>query len=58
MMTDNADLALYLYEILLTIPLRKTSSSEESVGVYNYTICFARHFKLFSVLNDAGPERL
>lgn len=57
-MTDNADLALYLYEILLTIPLRKTSSSEESVGVYNYTICFARHFKLFSVLNDAGPERL
>lgn len=36
--------------------LSRASGSSESVGVYNCTVCFAQHFTLFSVLNDAGPE--
>lgn len=52
----SRELAFYLCEILLTIALKTASGSLESVGVYNSTICFAQHFKLFSVVNDAGPE--
>lgn len=52
----SRELAFYFCEILLTAALGWASGSSESVGVYNCTVCFAQHFKLFSVLNDAGPE--